>query len=216
MVRGDARRTSIGGVIDVRHGKGNKPRAVVIPPDLMSVIEDWEKDLAGQILVLFPSLQGPKKGNPISGRYMRQVLADLSRKAGVFKITPDGSRAPINPHVLRHSYATSLLSSGLSLRELQHQLGHSSILTTEIYTHIQNDQLAERIRLALDENQHVDPMIAESNRSALERRITDALGDAPGRSPQERVVLGLIAKDIATMGLQEALECLAGQLANVD
>jgi site-specific recombinase XerD len=66
------------------------------------------------------------------------------------KATNDGDR-PINPHVLRHSYATRLVERGVPIHDVQAALGHSSLATTEVYLHVDDSKLADRLRDALSE-----------------------------------------------------------------
>ena len=71
---------------------------------------------------------------PLSTRTAYERIRQLGKAAGLIK--------PLNPHALRHSYATHLLTSGSDLRVLQQLLGHKSLAATELYTHLDVDQLA--------------------------------------------------------------------------
>jgi len=67
------------------------------------------------------------------------ALKDAATRAG---IDPDR----VSPHVMRHAFATHLLSGGADLRSLQQMLGHADITTTEIYAHVSNDRLARLVQ----------------------------------------------------------------------
>jgi integrase/recombinase XerD len=85
---------------------------------------------------LFPS-KTSVKGHLTRQRFA-QLLKDLARAAKV-----DEDR--VSPHVLRHAFATHLLSRGADLRSVQKMLGHADIATTQIYTHILNKDLKETV-----------------------------------------------------------------------
>ncbi len=75
------------------------------------------------------------KLEPLTARSIQRIVSSCARTAGVVK--------NVTPHVLRHSYATDLLNGGADLRSVQEMLGHSSVTTTQIYTHVTNKQLQE-------------------------------------------------------------------------
>ncbi len=85
---------------------------------------------------LFPN----SVGDPIATSAIRTILRNAAEEAQL--------EEKVTPHVLRHSFATHLLSHGADLRTIQELMGHSSIATTEIYTHVSNDRLKEIYRKA--------------------------------------------------------------------
>ncbi len=122
------------GTLLVELGKGKKDRYVPIPARILGDIERWVEDRRSGYL--FPSPR--KAGQPLTTRAVQYLVEAVGKRADLPK--------RISPHKLRHSYATRLLSTGASLREVQELLGHSSVATTERYTHV----LPERLRPAVD------------------------------------------------------------------
>ena len=76
-----------------------------------------------------------REGNPLADRWLRKMVETYAGKARIEK--------DVHPHTLRHTFATNLYHN---LRVVQLALGHSSIQTTEIYTHIANDEVGEEMR----------------------------------------------------------------------
>ncbi len=115
------------GWIRVRHSKGSKERYIPLSPAILKSIRDY---------------QSVSPFNNKSHIWLNYTGRPLSR-ISVFKITQKYLNA--SPHSLRHSYATSMIVGGADLRVVQELLGHSSLLTTQIYTHIQKRHLADTI-----------------------------------------------------------------------
>ena len=117
-------------------GKGDKVRVVFISPTAKSAVMVYLKARKDMEEALFVNVaRGPKKGARLSPRAVELIIKKYAIKAGITK--------KVTPHVLRHSFATDLLSNGADIRSVQQLLGHASINTTQIYTHITDAHLRE-------------------------------------------------------------------------
>ena len=112
-------------------GKGSKTRLVPVGRYAKNAIEDWiieRNKLATKDSSLFVNLRGDR----ITTRSVQQRLKNIAIMQGL---------PPVNPHMLRHSFATHLLESSGDLRSIQELLGHSSLSTTQIYTRLDYQHL---------------------------------------------------------------------------
>lgn len=114
-------------------GKGSKERLVPISSRAQAAVARWLDVSPGGTLWLFPS--GKKH---LSRVRLFQIVRAMAADAG---IVPER----VSPHVLRHAFATHLLSGGADLRVLQSLLGHADIATTQIYTHVDSARLVELV-----------------------------------------------------------------------
>ena len=114
-------------------GKGSKERLVPISSRAETAVERWREQVPGDSLWLFPSGK-----SHLSRMRLFQIVRQMAADAG---ISPDR----VSPHVLRHAFATHLLSGGADLRVLQSLLGHADIATTQIYTHVDSARLVELV-----------------------------------------------------------------------
>lgn len=125
-------------------GKGNKERLVPIGRDAMKYLKIYTDEIRGK-----PPLKSPQKGFE-SYVFLNRNGRKLSREM-IFMIIKDlalqvGLNKSISPHTFRHSFATHLIEGGADLRAVQEMLGHESITTTEIYTHLDRDYLRQVIQ----------------------------------------------------------------------
>ena len=119
-------------------GKGSKQRLVPISPRAIKEIKYWLDRNLGKIKKGFEDYVFLARwGNSISRIMVFHLIKELAEKAGITK--------NISPHTFRHSFATHLLEGGANLRAIQCMLGHESIATTEIYTHIDRNMLRSEI-----------------------------------------------------------------------
>lgn len=119
-------------------GKGSKIRIVFISEEARDVIEEYLNKRTDVDPALFVRLiKNPQNHSDLrlTPRSIQRMIKKYTVKAGILK--------KVTPHVLRHSFATNLLQNGADIRSVQSLLGHSSISTTQIYTHITNEKLKE-------------------------------------------------------------------------
>ena len=121
-------------------GKGDKERLVPIGSSAIKYIQIYQREIRvhvppkpGQEDILFLN----RRGSRLSRVMIFLLLKDLVRLAGITK--------NISPHTFRHSFATHLVEGGADLRAVQEMLGHESITTTEIYTHLDREYLRETL-----------------------------------------------------------------------
>ena len=127
------------GLIHIRNAKGKKDRFTVFPESLRGqLIEYWKKYKLGTSGWLFT---GETTDKHLAARSIQAVLMRAIHASGITK--------KVSMHTLRHSFATHLLDHGTDLRYIQELLGHQSVKTTEIYTHVSPKGLG-RIRSPLD------------------------------------------------------------------
>ncbi|MBN8868008.1 MAG: tyrosine-type recombinase/integrase [Solirubrobacterales bacterium] len=168
-----------------------------------------------------------KKSKPdyqVDTSQLRSTLATLSRQAEVLLTAKvedtsrpkvDGRhplrlvRKPIQPHALRHSYAIRLLMNGLSTVEIQQQLGHSELATTERYLQVHDEKRAARVRLAVEGKPVDDRIAAELERAKSLRLATD---DLEGVAAASRSALDSM---IDELGVDEAMRRLQGAATQV-
>ncbi|MAU41312.1 MAG: tyrosine recombinase [Kordiimonas sp.] len=119
-------------------GKGNKERIVPLSPRALACLENYITYLnpaAGEKW-LFPS-RG--KAGHLTRHRFGQLLKELGMRAGL-------PTKKLSPHVVRHAFATHLLSNGAHLRAVQQLLGHADITTTQIYTHVLEDEMRQLVQ----------------------------------------------------------------------
>ncbi|HDR88852.1 MAG TPA: site-specific tyrosine recombinase XerD [Bacteroidetes bacterium] len=121
-------------------GKGNKERMVPIGSKAMKEISLWMEIRRGMMDIrrgeedmVFLN----RRGHRLTRAMVFEIVKDMAARAGIKK--------NVSPHTFRHSFATHLIDGGADLRAVQEMLGHESILTTEIYTHLDREYLREAI-----------------------------------------------------------------------
>jgi integrase/recombinase XerD len=122
-------------------GKGDKERLVPIGTDAIKCIKIYKDTVRTQQAVSEKNqdiLFLNRRGNALSRVMIFYIIKSLALTAGITKV--------ISPHTFRHSFATHLVEGGADLRAVQEMLGHESITTTEIYTHLNRDFLRDTLQ----------------------------------------------------------------------
>jgi len=124
----------ISGKVDVRAGKGNRDRVLWLTDRDLHTLKRWCAARPCDSSYLFCTLAGGR----MNDRYVREFVKRYALKAGIKK--------GVHPHTLRHSFATDLLRDSKNIRLVQKALGHVSISTTMLYTHIVDEQLEQALK----------------------------------------------------------------------
>ena len=120
-------------------GKGNKERFIQIcNTETLKILKEYNNRYIDKIKSSGGFFLINRLGNKLSDQSIRQIVKNLSSKAGINK--------HITPHVFRHSFATLLLEKDVDIKYIQSLLGHSSIMTTQIYTHVNREKQKRILR----------------------------------------------------------------------
>lgn len=122
-------------------GKGNKERLVPVGKDALKFLKSYKEEIRVHVPVQkgFESFMFlNRRGRKLTRVMIFTIIKQLAEKIGLKKV--------ISPHTFRHSFATHLIEGGADLRAVQEMLGHESITTTEIYTHLDRDYLRQVIQ----------------------------------------------------------------------
>lgn len=117
----------------IRKGKGSKDRIISLSSSLLADIQAYLEGREHKYVF--------SKEEPLSTRNIQKIIKGTKTRAGITK--------KITPHTLRHSFATHLLEQGTDIRIIQQMLGHSSLSTTQLYTHISSEQI-KKVQNPLD------------------------------------------------------------------
>ena len=118
-------------IIHVVGGKGNKDRIIPIPDGLVIILEEYleirKKDTKDHALIL------NRSGHRLTARSIQRIVKKYKESSDLDK--------KLTPHTLRHAFATHLLSNAVDIRVIQELLGHASLSTTQLYTHVSLEHL---------------------------------------------------------------------------
>ena len=112
-------------------GKGSKERIVPVGKRALNAVKDYRAFLKENFIPVFLN----KNFSRLSSRSIRRILDKIVRDCGL--------NLSVSPHMLRHSFATHMLDSGADVRGIQEILGHVSLSTTQVYTHVSMDRLMQ-------------------------------------------------------------------------
>ncbi|RLI99552.1 MAG: integrase, partial [Candidatus Aenigmatarchaeota archaeon] len=119
-------------IIHVKTTKGEKERVVFLHSKLKEMLEIYGVNKQGLVFI-------SQRGRKYNKRTIQQIVKNTAKKAGIKKM--------VTPHTLRHSFATHLLEAGADIRYIQQLLGHKSLRTTQIYTHVASKDIKKLANL---------------------------------------------------------------------
>lgn len=149
-------------------GKGGKVRVVYLSDKAKNCLEQYlnrRTDADEYVFIRFgrkknPDLEITLEERQLTARTIERIIHHYALEAGIVK--------PVTPHTLRHSFATDLISNGADLRSVQSLLGHSSVTTTQIYTHLTDPQLKEIHKNFHDKSHSTEQNITKEIENSLE------------------------------------------------
>ena len=182
-------------------GKGSKDRYSNIPDQLTHILRKYKRFIGKKSPYLFPSQKSdkPKLATTIAQEYMKALArAELNIKVGTSKHGRPMYKYSF--HTLRHTYATYLLEKGVELIYIQKALGHSDMVTTQIYAHVSNPELRKRIDSAFGIKQDVQKTLSKVKRkfqptNYMPNQLTLSQASDPLQILKLRLVSGEITID---------------------
>jgi site-specific recombinase XerD len=184
------------GTVRVNLGKGRKDRVVPVDQQTRAWLQAWAEKrdalgLNGKNAFFAGIRTGPTgktrtrdgrevtavraRGEAIKPRYVQGLVARLAQAAGIAK--------RVTPHVLRHTYATRMLERpGMTIRDVQTLLGHANLATTQVYTHVNEDELRRKVQgEAKPPVDSAQVLALQAELAALQAKVAALVGDNPAR-----------------------------------
>lgn len=121
-------------------GKGDRERRVPLTRKAVSALEAWRAETARACEALPEAVFVSRTGRPLSVRHVQRIVTGA--------LTRIAERSGVSPHTLRHSFATHLLDRGADITAVKELLGHASLSTTQLYTHLSRERLKAAYELA--------------------------------------------------------------------
>ncbi|MBU0494382.1 MAG: tyrosine-type recombinase/integrase [Chloroflexi bacterium] len=126
--------------VEVLRGKGNKPRTCYWRTDELTIfLERWKERRPSEAATLFCTIKGAHKCQALAPHSFRCTFRSYAEAAGL-------NPSEVTPHTLRHTFGTDLLRRCHNIRVVQKALGHAWVTTTQLYTHVDEDEVAHAIR----------------------------------------------------------------------
>jgi len=126
------------GKLHVKQGKGAKDRILWIGEEDLELLRKWRERQAKVVGKTPEYVFTTLDGKPLQPRYVQAMVARYAKRAGIQK--------RVHPHTLRHTFATDLLKAVKNVRLVQKALGHANLSTTQIYTHIVDEELEAALK----------------------------------------------------------------------